>query len=155
MSCQSRLPCGTDNNTLPCICRLLSEENLSACNLETLTATFHRQFAKHDSFRLLNGLVVLLQMRDLLPAPPQRLAAIFLLYEAYRADPSPNPFSLFFTELLQPSVRTDEGSGLSPVEEWFLCQLLATSIPRDVSPSVIGQHICLLIGQMCQCLLHV
>ncbi len=74
-------------------------------------------------------------MRDLLPAPPQRLAAIFLLYEAYRNDLSPNPFSYFFAELLQPREREEQptsGLGLSLVEEWFLGQLLATTTPRDV-----------------------
>ncbi len=117
--------------------RLLSEESLGICSLESLTAAFHRQYAKQDWFRVLNALVVLVQMRDLLPAPPQRLAALFLLYEAYRADLSLNPFSHFFAELLRPGVVVDDqpanGRTLSAIEEWFLSQLLTTSIPRDVS----------------------
>lgn len=65
---------------------------------------------------------------------------MFLLYELYRSDqPSANPFAQFFVELLQPQVEDDRtvaglacGHTLSPVEKWFLAQLLNTSIPKDV-----------------------
>ena len=79
-------------------------------------------------------------MKDLLPSPAQRIAAIFLLHELYRSDTtSANPFVSFFAELLQPSVEDDReemslpcGHSLSAVEQWFLAQLLAPTLQREV-----------------------
>lgn len=84
---------------------------------------------------------MLLQHKDLLPLPPQRVAAMFLLYELYRSDqPSANPFAQFFVELLQPQVEDDRtvagmacGHSLSTVEKWFLAHLLSSLAPKDVS----------------------
>ena len=51
---------------------------------------------------------MLLQHKDLLPLPSQRIAAMFLLHELYRSDQtSANPFAQFFAELLQPQVEDD------------------------------------------------
>ena len=45
--------------------------------------------------------VILLQNRDLLPHPTQRLAAVYLLYEMYKNDPvSSNPFISVFLHLV-------------------------------------------------------
>ena len=79
-------------------------------------------------------------MKDLLPSPAQRIAAIFLLHELYRSDTaSANPFISFFAELLQPSVDDDRaqmnlpcGHSLSAIEQWFLAQLLAPTLQREV-----------------------
>ena len=122
------------------LCSLLAEENLRSCNLETLLSSYHRYFGKLDNFRVGSALTILLQMKDLLPSPAQRIAAIFLLHELYRSDTaSANPFISFFAELLQPSVDDDRaqmnlpcGHGLSPIEQWFLAQLLAPTLQREV-----------------------
>lgn len=82
---------------------------------------------------------MLLQHKDLLPLTSQRLAAIFLLHEFYRSDqPGRNPFSQFFIELLQPSNEDDRnvggvafGHSLSPIEKWFLANLLSFPAPKD------------------------
>lgn len=45
---------------------------------------------------------MLLQERDLLPQPAQRIAAVFLLLELYHSEPvSSNPFATFLAELLK------------------------------------------------------
>jgi len=45
---------------------------------------------------------LLLQNRDILPHPTQKLAAIFLLYEMYKVDQpiAANPFASVFVHLL-------------------------------------------------------
>ena len=122
------------------LCSLLAEENLQSCNLEALLSSYHRYFGKLDNFRVGSALTILLQMKDLLPSPAQRIAAIFLLHELYRSDTtSANPFISFFAELLQPSIEDDRvqmslpcGHSLSSVEQWFLAQLLAPTLQREV-----------------------
>ena len=122
------------------LCSLLAEESLRSCNLEALLSSYHRYFGKLDNFRVGSALTILLQMKDLLPSPAQRIAAIFLLHELYRSDTaSANPFISFFAELLQPSVDDDRaqmnlpcGHGLSAIEQWFLAQLLAPTLQREV-----------------------
>lgn len=123
------------------VLELLSEEQLSCLTLEAVSASFHRDFfTRQDHFRVGMALVLLLQQRDLLPLSAQRVTAMFLLYEFYRSDPpAANPFSQLFVELLQPAVEDDRsamglpcGHALSPVEKWFLAQLLSPSPPRDL-----------------------
>lgn len=126
--------------TLIHACSLLGEENLKSNNLETLLSSYHRYFGKLDNFRVGSALVILLQMKDLLPSQTQRIAAVFLLHELYRSDTnSANPFVSFFAELLQPSIEDDRsqmnlpcGHSLSAVEQWFLAQLLAPTLQREV-----------------------
>jgi len=50
---------------------------------------------------------VLLQERDLLPQPAQRIAAIFLILELYHSEPVlSNPFAAFLAELLKVNKST-------------------------------------------------
>ena len=84
---------------------------------------------------------MLLQHKDLLPLPSQRVAAIFILHELYRSELQQNghPFTQFFIELLQPHIIDDRtvagmtcGHTLSHIERWFLAHLLTTTPPKDV-----------------------
>jgi hypothetical protein len=122
------------------VLKILSEANMSSSTLESVAASLRTYFAKPDYFRVGNALTMLLQHKDLLPLPSQRIAAMFLLYELYRSDqPSANPFAQFFVELLQPQVVDDRvvagmecGHALSPVEKWFLAHLLTSQTPKDL-----------------------
>lgn len=106
---------------------------MQTCNLEGLVATYHRYFSRQDSFRVGSAIVLLLRMRDLLPSSSQRLGALFLLHELYRSDSTCcNPFSLFFVELLQPTMEECHSQGASPIERWFLAQIFAPTLPREV-----------------------
>ena len=106
---------------------------MQTCNLENLVATYHRYFSRQDNFRVGSAIVVFLRMRDLLPSPNQRLAALSLLHELYRSDStSTNPFSLFFVECLQPPA-SDSSKSTSLTEQWFLAQILSPTLPREVS----------------------
>ncbi len=128
---------------------LLSEENMLACNLETLFSTYHRYFSRQDSFRVGSAIVLLLRMRDLLPGAAQRLAALALLHELYRSDStSSNPFALFFVELLQPSLE-GHNHGASLTERWFLAQIMAPTLPREVNIIASSQQLLMHVVTMC------
>lgn len=80
---------------------ILSEENTSSQNLEVLANNFHQFFGKSDFFKLGCALVALLQNKDLIMHPSQRIACIFFLYDMYRNDPlAVNPFATVFTALI-------------------------------------------------------
>lgn len=57
---------------------------------------------EHNAYWMWWFQVLLLQNKDLLPHPTQKLAAVFLLYEMYRADQpvAHNPFASVFVHLL-------------------------------------------------------
>ena len=133
--------------------RLLSEESTLSCSLENLVGMYHRHFSRQDSYRVGSALSLLLKLRDLLPTPAQRIAAMALLHELYRSDSfSSNPFCLFFAELLQPTVEEGRGQGgVTTTERWFLAQILSPAFPREVCVCVyvcacvcIAERSCLL-----------
>ncbi|XP_012940567.1 CCR4-NOT transcription complex subunit 11 isoform X2 [Aplysia californica] len=115
---------------------VLSEDATQAQTFESLANTFHHYFTnKQDNFKVGQAIVLLLQHRDLLPHPAQKLAAIFILYEMYKSDAvAANPFATVFLNLLQdPSERKEQNpydmhSTIPPVsapERYFLSNLIS------------------------------
>ena len=72
---------------------VLSEDKTATQTFEALASLLHHYFTKNDHFRVGMAMVLMLQNQDLLPHPTQRLAAVYLLYDMFRAEPiSNNPF---------------------------------------------------------------
>ncbi|XP_052801509.1 CCR4-NOT transcription complex subunit 11-like [Mya arenaria] len=116
---------------------VLSEDATQTQSFEQIATSFHHYFQKQDHFKVGSALVLLLQNRDLLPHPTQKLAAIFLLYEMYRADQpiAHNPFASVFVHLLNPPTENQEAGqydlhwaipAITPAEKYFLSQLISS-----------------------------
>lgn len=80
---------------------MISEENTSSQTFEAMANTFHQFFTKPDFFKIGCALVTLLQNKDLVVHPTQRLVCIYFLYDMYRTEQiKSNPFSCVFFYLV-------------------------------------------------------
>ncbi|KAL5006904.1 hypothetical protein ScPMuIL_015710 [Solemya velum] len=115
---------------------VLSEDATQTQTFEALASSFHHYFTKQDHFKVGTALVLLLQNRDLLPNPTQKLAAIFLLFEMYKTElVAVNPFASVFVHLLNPPTENQDAGqfdlhwaipAISPSERYFLTQLISS-----------------------------
>ncbi|XP_002732873.1 CCR4-NOT transcription complex subunit 11-like [Saccoglossus kowalevskii] len=137
---------------LTTLLNVLSEETVNTHSFENIAQAFHHYFSKPDHFKLGMSILIILQNQDLLPMSPQRLTAVFLLWEMYRNEPvGLNPFAPVFSHLLNPTddERTSQSLGslptLSKSERYLLSQLI-TSPPRELFKKIPRQICAMDIG---------
>lgn len=124
---------------------LLQNEQLEKMTFESIGLALQQHFAKQDEFRVSLALVMLIRQSDLLTSPSQRIVALYLLYDMYRAESIHlNPFVAVFVHLLVEDVGGKKPEfacnipKLTAQEKYFVTHLL-TLPTKDLSKKTPGQ----------------
>ena len=112
----------------------------SSLTFEQISAQFQHNISKTDYLRVGNALVLLLQNRDLISTPQQRLIILFLFNDMYKNDQQSsihmNPFAPVFLSILQNTNGDNHSTQkhfhwfISPItqhERWFVKALINNS----------------------------
>lgn len=134
---------------------LVSEEACRLLPLETLSKRMQQQFQKVDTYRVASALALMLSHADMLPQRPQRIAAVFLLYDMYREDHAwKNPFANVFVKLLDrhTSSADSKTQPMPPGEQHYrtLCEHFETT--EFGVPCLNDAEVCFLRHLMAGCL---
>lgn len=123
------------------ILNFLNEDTCgTSLTFEQISAQFQHNISKSDYLRVGNALVLLLQNRDLISTPQQRLIILFLFHDMYKNDQQSidlNPFAPVFLSILQQSSNGENLSNqkhfhwfITPVtmhERWFVKNLVGNN----------------------------
>lgn len=116
------------NKELDNILTIITSEASLSSNLDAIALSFHKDFNRSEHFKVGMALMTLLQNKDLLENAPERIAALYLLFEMYRSESfSVNPFAPLFHTLVQ---DVDNNSKASP--EVYFISLITSPTARDV-----------------------
>jgi hypothetical protein len=123
------------------ILNFLNEDTCgTSLTFEQISVQFQHNISKSDYLRVGNALVLLLQNRDLISTPQQRLIILFLFHDMYKNDQQSsihmNPFAPVFLSILQNTTNDNHSTQkhfhwfISPItqhERWFVKALINNS----------------------------
>jgi len=118
------------NKELDQILHIISSETSLSSNLDAIALSFHKDFNRSEHFKVGMALITLLQNKDLLERPAERIAALYLLFEMYRSESfSVNPFAPLFHSLVQ-EANNNSNTKVSP--EVYFISLITSPSARDI-----------------------
>lgn len=112
-------------------CRFAQNDQLEKMTFESLGQALQQHFTHQDHFRVSLALVMMIRQSDLLTSPSQRMVALYLLYDMFRAESiDMNPFVSVFVHLLIEDIggrKLDLACNIPKLtahEKYFVTQLL-------------------------------
>lgn len=119
------------NKELDQILHIISGEASLNKNLDAIALSFHKDFNRSEHFKVGMAVLTLLQNKDLLEKPAERIAALYLLFEMYRSESfSVNPFAPLFHSLVQEAGTNLKSANVSP--EVYFISLITSPAARDI-----------------------
>eukprot|EP00116_Pleurobrachia_bachei_P001859 sb/3462121/ len=112
------------------VLQIVTAESSLSNNLDAIALSFHKDINRSEHFKVGMVLMTLLQNRDLLEQPAERIAALYLLFEMYRSESfTVNPFAPFFHSLL----TTEESTIADNLSaEVYFISLITSPSARDI-----------------------